>query len=93
MCPEYVPKAPKFHPPFAFGHRGDFCVYGLPSSGGFFVAIALPSLYTDTCYAVTPCADTAHTPARVKELAAMRRLIVLTLLTFLCLALRASSRM
>ena len=27
-CP-HVPMAPKFQPPFAFGHRGDFCVYGL----------------------------------------------------------------
>ncbi len=44
-------------------------------------------------YAVTPCADTAHTPARVKELAAMKRLIVLALLTLLCLMLRSSSRM
>ena len=44
-------------------------------------------------YAVAPCADTAHTPARVKELAAMKRLIVLALLTLLCLMLRSSSRM
>ena len=51
------------------------------------------ALYTGIRYAVTPCADTAHTPERVKELAAMKRIIVLALLTFLCLALRASSRM
>ena len=63
------------------------------ASKGFLVAIASGTLYTDTCYAVTPCADTAHTPERVKELAAMKRFIVLALLTFLCLALRASTRM
>ena len=77
-CP-HVPNTPKFHLPFA--------------SGRFFVTIASGTLYTETCYAVTPCADTAHTPVRVKELAAMKRIIVLALLTFLCLALRASSRM
>ncbi len=77
-CP-HVPNTPKFHLPFA--------------SGRFFVTIASGTLYTETCYAVTPCADTAHTPARVRELAAMKRIIVLALLTFLCLALRASSRM
>ena len=76
-CP-HVPNTPKFHLPFA--------------SGRFFVTIASGTLYTETCYAVTPCADTAHTPVRVKELAAMKRIIVLALLTFLCLALRASSR-
>ena len=77
-CP-HVPNTPKFHLPFA--------------SGRFFVTIASGTLYTETCYAVTPCADTAHTPVRVKELAAMKRIIVLALLTFLYLALRASSRM
>ena len=77
-CP-HVTNTPKFHLTFA--------------SGRFFVTIASGTLYTETCYAVTPCADTAHTPVRVKELAAMKRIIVLALLTFLCLALRASSRM
>ena len=51
------------------------------------------ALYTGIRYAVTPCADTAHTPERVKELAAMKRFIVLAPLTFLCPALRAFSRM
>ena len=60
--------------------------------GRLFVAIPLASLYTNIRYAVIPCADTAHTPERVKELAAMRRFIVLLLLALLCLMLRASSR-
>ena len=72
----------------------DFLPFPFPAaSKGFFVAVASGTLYTETCYAVTPCADTAHTPARVRELAAMKRIIVLALLTFLCSALRASSRM
>ena len=62
-------------------------------SKGFLVAIASGTLYTDIRYAITPCADTAHTPTRVKELAAMKRFIVLAPLTFLCPALRAFSRM
>ena len=50
-CP-HVPNTPKFHLPFA--------------SGRFFVTIASGTLYTETCYAVTPCADTAHIPQKGK---------------------------